>query len=153
MIVFPSTNSNEPKEKIITEYNICNIVNRLVDREAFIISATTPLVDNKPVLKAITFNINGYIFNTDDIWGEEPLKTSSDKSKSIYAYITLNTTTSEDSPYWDTFATLTLTQKLQELPSGVIYLELWDGKQVPRDNWVKFNNNSIYIDDGDLDNQ
>lgn len=151
MIVFPSTNSSHPEEKIITEYNICNIVNRLVDREAFIISATTPLVDNKPVLKAITFNISGYIFSTADIWDEEPLKTSNVKSHPIYAYITLNKGTGNDSSYWATFATLTLTQ--EEPAADVGYLELWDGKQIPRESWIKFNNNSVYIDDGDLDTE
>lgn len=146
MIVFPSTNSSDPKEKIITEYNICNIVNRLVDREAFVISAA-----NTESGLAITFNIGGYIFSTADIWNEEPLKTSPDKLKPIYAYITLNEVTGNDSPYWATFATLALTQTLP--PADTNYLELWDGSQVPRDSWIKFNNNSVYIDDGDLDPQ
>lgn len=144
MIVFPSTNSSDPKEKIITEYNICNIVNRLVDREAFVISAV-----NTGSELAITFNISGYIFSTTNIWNEEPLKTLHYKSKPIYAYITLNKGTGNDSSYWVTFATLTLTQ--EKPAADVDYLELWDGSQVPRDSWIKFNNNSVYIDDGDLD--
>lgn len=146
MIVFPSTNSSDPKEKIITEYNICNIVNRLVDREAFVISAV-----NTESELAITFNISGYIFSTANIWNEEPLKTSRYKLKPIYAYITLNEVTGNDSPYWATFATLTLTQEKETLPANTNYLKLWDGRQVPRDSWIKFNNNSVYIDDGDLD--
>lgn len=146
MIVFPSTNSSDPKEKIITEYNICNIVNRLVDREAFVISAA-----NTESGLAITFNIGGYIFSTANIWNEEPLKTSNVKSHPIYAYITLNKGTGNDSSYWATFATLALTQTLP--PADTNYLELWDGSQVPRDSWIKFNNNSVYIDDGDLDPQ
>ena len=148
MIVFPSTNSSDPKEKIITEYNICNIVNRLVDREAFVISAV-----NTGSELAITFNISGYIFSTANIWNEEPLKTLHYKSKPIYAYITLNKGTGNDSSYWATFATLTLTQEKETLPADTNYLELWDGSQVPRDSWIKFNNNSVYIDDGDLDPQ
>ena len=146
MIVYPSTNSSDPKEKIITEYNICNIVNRLVDREAFVISAA-----NTESGLAITFNISGYIFSTADIWNEEPLKTSNVKSHPIYAYITLNKGTGNDSSYWATFATLALTQKEEELPADTTYLKLWDGIRVPRDSWIKFKNNSVYIDERDLD--
>lgn len=143
MIVFPSTNSADPKEKIITEYNICNIVNRLVDREAFVISAV-----NTEYGLAITFNISGYIFSTDNLWSELPSDVSNETA--IYASITLNTTTGADSPYWNTYGSLNLTKTK---PTSGVYLQLWDGKQIPRESWIKFNNNSVYIDDGDLDTE
>lgn len=142
MIVFPSTNSNEPKEKIITEYNICNIVNRLVDKKAFVISANTQHG------LAITFNIDGYIFSTNNLWGETEAE-GFDQKAAVYASIGLYTATGDgNSPYWDTYKTLNLTQTE---PTVGTYLELWDGNGVPRDSWVKFNNSSTYIDDGDLD--
>lgn len=153
MIVFPSTNSSDPKEKIITEYNICNIVNRLVDREAFVISAV-----NTGSELAITFNISGYIFSTADIWGEAEAwgKTEAGEPytpiRSSKVYASLLTEKSTASSYWDTFKSIKLTNDNPYTdPNVVAYLQLWDGSQVPRDSWIKFNNNSVYIDDGDLD--
>lgn len=140
MIVFPSTNSGDPKEKIITEYNICNIVNRLVNRDAFVISATS--IDSK---LNISFNIKGYIFSTDNLWGEGVSKDST-----VYAQLKITQATT-DSPYWDTYAGLELTTTKPDPKYGV-YLQLWDSEtqDVPRDSWVKFDNGAVYIDDGDL---
>lgn len=152
MIVFPSTNSNDPKEKIITEYNICNIVNRLVDRDAFVISAT-PTESGL----ALTFNIEGYIFSTSDIWGEAEAwgKTEAGEQytpiRSRKVYASLLTEKSTDSSYWDTFKSIKLTNDNPYTdPDVVAYLQLWDGKQVPRESWIKFDNGAVYIDDGDL---
>lgn len=142
MIVFPSTNSSDPKEKIITEYNICNIVNRLVDRDAFVISATS-----EGSKLSISFNIHGYIFSTDNLW-DETLPSDVNKGTAVYALLNVTQATSGNSPYWDTYAEL---EFKKDKPESGTYLQLWDGKEVPRESWVKFNNSSVYIDDGDLD--
>lgn len=142
MIVFPSTNSDDPKEKIITEYNICNIVNRLVNRDAFVISATS-----KNSELNISFNIRGYIFSIDNLWGEENLPSDVNKGTAVYALLKINPATTTDSPYWDTYAGL---EFKKDKPESGFYLQLWDGKEVPRESWVKFDNGAVYIDDGDL---
>lgn len=147
MIVFPSTNSNEPKEKIITEYNICNIVNRLVNRDAFVISAVKSDTSTGSEL-SISFNIRGYIFSTNNLWGEGVKNTDT-----VYAQLKITQATGTNSPYWDTYDRLELTTTEPD-PKAGFYLQLWDGNgengKVPRESWIKFDNGAVYIDDGDL---
>ncbi len=147
MIVFPSTNSGDPKEKIITEYNICNIVNRLVNRDAFVISAVKS--DSTGSELSISFNIQGYIFSTNNLWGEENLPAGVNKETAVYALLNVTQATGDNWPYWNTYAGL---EFKKDKPKSGVYLQLWDSEtqDVPRDSWVKFDNGAVYIDDGDL---
>lgn len=56
--VFPSTlrNTFDPSARLTTEYNLCSIINRLVDQESFVISSN--IEDT-----IFYFNIHGYIFS------------------------------------------------------------------------------------------
>lgn len=54
--VFPVTNKpSEPQSRLTTEYNITNLINRLLDKKSFVITDNTAL-DTDP----LEFTINGY---------------------------------------------------------------------------------------------
>ena len=55
--VFPCGNRKKyAKDRWLTEYNIVSVINRLVDKESFVVSTT--LVDSE----TLVFNIKGYLF-------------------------------------------------------------------------------------------
>lgn len=58
--VFPTTLRTEfdPQARLTTEYNLCSIINRLVDCESFVISQNI----EDPIFY---FNVNGYIYSID----------------------------------------------------------------------------------------
>ena len=70
--VFPSTlrSTYDPSARLTTEYNLCSLINRLVNQESFIISSN---INDK----VFYFNIHGYIVSVN----------SSDVSKSAFDVI------------------------------------------------------------------
>lgn len=172
--VFPAASSNAQEKRLVTEYNICNIVNRLVDRKAFVIS-----VDNETNPTTVEFNIGGYFFRCDDVEGNilseitDAMKDAytndtgnDDFTYPIYAYI--ETKSSAENIQWtylpvsnsgdDTQAEqaglkFTLDAKTAKSYKNYLYLiDYQDGNwYIPAESWIRFNQNSIFIDDGDLD--
>lgn len=65
--VFPNTlrNTFDPSSRLSTEYNLCSIINRLVDQESFII--TQNIADN-----IFQFNIKGYIISIKNPLVDQP---------------------------------------------------------------------------------
>lgn len=165
--IFPTPNRGvgyQPQARLVTEFNLTNIVNRLVDKDSFVIS-----YDNTPnaVENKITFNIHGY-------WIEANLK---DSGLSITGNLYAGITTKDNSVTSTTEAGVESTTKFTELVgtdddsgkyTGVIFdinpittnvtysLKLLENGQVPADSWVRFKTDastrSVTIDDGDLDN-
>jgi hypothetical protein len=89
------------ESRITTEYNLVSIINRLVDKKSFIVtdvdfnsSIATDDDDN-----LFSFNIGGYLFTTKlkAIFDSLSLKLEDPDSNSIFAYIGIETTTTEDS--------------------------------------------------------
>lgn len=159
--IFPTPNrGTDPQARLITEFNLVNIVNRLVDKESFVIS-----YDNTPagIENNIIFNIYGY-------WIKANLKNNSlltnASNSSLYARIQVKKLSNSDftelqgedknntysgveflagNPGTDSDGWHSL--KLLEKVSGT-----W---QVPEDSKVRFTTGtqtrSVTIDDGDLD--
>ena len=154
--IFPTPNrvaTYQREARLITESNLINIVNRLVDKDSFVISYIA--AQNK-----ITFNIHGY-------WIEADLTQSGLLTgESLYARIRI------DTPVGSAFTELQ-GDDTNGIYSGVEFLNSYSGTdadgyyslkllenidgtwQVPEDSWVKFTTNattrSVTIDDGDLD--
>ena len=94
--VFPCSNRiNYPYDRLLTEYNLVSMINRLVDKKSFVV--TTHIPDNQ-VLNGdpFMFNINGYLFTTS-IGKIKDLSISlleNQDSVTIYGCIKVSTTTS-----------------------------------------------------------
>lgn len=152
--IFPTPDrSTDPQARLITEFNLVNIVNRLVDKDSFVIS-----YDNTPAAteNKITFNIHGY-------WIEADLKGSDLDKGNLYASISI-TSKSSINP----FAELIGQDSSSGTYTGVKFstdpfkgddakysLQLLAGGKVPEDSKVRFTTGtetrSVTIDDGDLD--
>ena len=65
--VFPTTLRTEfdPQARLTTEYNLCAIINKLVDCESFVITYNI----NDPIFY---FNVNGYIYSIDSGSASKP---------------------------------------------------------------------------------
>lgn len=170
--IFPTPNRGtnyQPQARLVTEFNLVNIVNRLVDKESFVIS-----YDNTPagIENNIIFNIYGY-------WIKANLKDNSlltNASNSLlYArikvvgsdFIELDGTDEKDTSSTEASTEVKYLYKgvdfLTENPGpdagGYHSLKLLEKVgstwQVPEDSWVRFTTGtetrSVTIDDGDLD--
>lgn len=161
--IFPTPNRGtdyQPQARLVTEFNLTNIVNRLVDKESFVIS-----YDNTPagIENNIIFNIYGY-------WIKANLKDNSlltNASNSLlYARIQVKKLSNSDFTELqgeDTNNTYSGVEFLAGNPDtdsngwhSLKLLEKVNGTwQVPEDSWVKFTTSattrSVTIDDGDLD--
>lgn len=60
--VFPVTNRDQydPAGKFTTEYNLTSLINKLVDRKAFVVSADITNTNTDKKIAVIDFNIYGY---------------------------------------------------------------------------------------------
>lgn len=149
--IFPTPNRGtdyQPQARLVTEFNLTNIVNRLVDKESFVISYK----NNK-----ITFNIYGYWVEAD--FTDNP----SLLTGNLYARIqVLDTNNFAELNGGDTEAAkyegvtfLTDNRELSTAADGYHSLKLLENGKVPEDSWVKFTTSattrSVTIDDGDLD--
>lgn len=152
--IFPTPNrGTDPQARLITEFNLVNIVNRLVDKESFVISYIA--AQNK-----ITFNIHGYWIEAD--LTESGLLTGN----ALYARIRVDAL--EGSAFTElqgedingTYSGVDFLTGDPGTDAGGYYslkiLEKVDDEwQIPEDSKVKFTTNantrSITIDDGDLD--
>ena len=168
--IFPTSNRDsayQAQARLMTESNIINIVNRLVDKDSFIINHKDTSID---------FNIHGYWIHVPDI---VPVTLSIQQefpnATSIYAKITINTTQSGTQPEFKTInGTDTEAAGGGQIYTGVefvttksssgdtgtpYYLHLLEKVgntwQVPEDSKVRFTTGaetrSVTIDDGDLD--
>ena len=154
--IFPTPNRGtnyQPQARLVTEFNLTNIVNRLVDKESFVISYK----NNK-----ITFNIYGY-------WVEADFSKMSSllEASVLYArikvtgsdFIELDGTDEKDISSTEVKYLYKGVEFLTEKPGidagGYHSLKLLENGKVPEDSWVKFTTSattrSITIDDGDLD--
>lgn len=166
--IFPTPNRGtnyQPQARLVTEFNLVNIVNRLVDKESFVIS-----YDNTPagIENNIIFNIYGY-------WIKANLKDNSlltNASNSLlYArikvvgsdFIELDGTDEKDTSSAEVKYVYKGVDFLTENPDtdaggyhSLKLLEKVNGTwQVPEDSKVRFTTGtqtrSVTIDDGDLD--
>lgn len=159
--IFPTPNrGTDPQARLITEFNLVNIVNRLVDKDSFVIS-----YDNTPAAPEnnIIFNIYGYWIKAN-LKGNSLLTSASNSL--LYARIQVKKLS--DSAFTelqgeDINGTYSGVEFLTGNPGtdsdgwhSLKILEKVDGKwQIPEDSWVKFTTSattrSVTIDDGDLD--
>lgn len=148
IISFPATKSGAFSSKLISEYNLINLVNRLTDKDSFIISSDT----SNNVIK---FSIHGYYFeyNYDSSLGN-----------SLYAYIKISNSNEWSTLYLDGSLTdddgnetgLFFTDPGSDSNYTVYPLQLTDDSgNIMEDNMLKFTTDSstrsVSIDDGDLD--
>lgn len=152
--IFPTPDrSTDPQARLITEFNLVNIVNRLVDKDSFVISYDNTPTDTK---NKITFNIHGY-------WIEADLKGSDLDKGNLYASISI-TSKSNTNPFveligQDSSSGTYTGVKFSTDPFGgddaKYSLQLLAGGKVPEDSKVRFTTGtetrSVTIDDGDLD--
>ena len=159
--IFPTSKRDsayQAQARLITESNIINIVNRLVDKDSFVIKYDKDKGD-------IDFNIHGYWVHVDDIINKLSLASS---DTNIYAKIKIDTIQSETQPEFnmingkDINTVYTGVEFVSTPPStatNTYFLHLLEKVgstwQVPEDSWVKFTTSattrSVTIDDGDLD--
>ena len=158
--IFPVTNKpSEKQSRLTTEYNITNIVNRLLDTKSFVI--TSGAVTNK---SALEFNIQGYYVKVDKISDLGTPTTASD----CYATITIKSNVKDG----QTFIELDGKEGTDGSYTGVtfswgkpssstnaseytLHILHYDGSKytIPRASKIRFNQYAINkIDDGDLDN-
>lgn len=161
--VFPVTNKpSEKQSRLTTEYNITNIVNRLLDTKSFVITSGSVTDES-----ALEFNIQGYYVKVDKISYLKPVANSD-----CYAIITINKKTinvgTDDE---QTFIELDGGENDANEYTGVSFSWLkgkptpktgeyalhilhYDGTNytIPRASKIRFNQYAINkIDDGDLD--
>lgn len=167
--VFPTPNRGtdyQPQARLVTEFNLTNIVNRLVDKDSFVISYDDTPAGNE---NNITFNIHGYWIKAD--LKESGLSTDSDLyariqvkgSDFIELYGTDEEYTSDNDKYYKYTGVEFLTSDPGVDAGGYYSLKLLEkvkvndswSWQVPADSCVRFTTNastrSVIIDDGDLD--
>lgn len=67
--VFPTTQreNTDPSAKFTTEYNLTSLLNKLLDRKAFVITAQEYLKINNGILETLEFNIMGYFFTLQNL--------------------------------------------------------------------------------------
>ena len=119
--VFPTIKREEvdPTAKFTTEYNLTSLLNKLLDRKAFVI--TDEVVINNDIISNLEFNIMGYLFNISSLNITNFLMDSSNKylnatitvniskdgilNNPVYNYWTLNsednTNTDDGQQYYD----------------------------------------------------
>lgn len=157
--VFPVTNKpSEKQSRLTTEYNITNIVNRLLDTKSFVITSGAVTAES-----ALEFNIRGYYVKVDMI-----SNLGTPTAPDCYASITTNKTTIDN----QTFVELDGGENDSNEYTGVsfswvnakpetgadeyaLHILHYDGTNytIPRASKIRFNQYAINkIDDGDLDN-
>lgn len=168
--IFPTSNRNsayQAQARLMTETNIINIVNRLVNKDSFIINHKG---------KSIDFNIHGYWIHVPDI-NQVIISIQKEfpNATSIYAKIKIKTITADTSPEFKIidgideeaadggqiytgveFVTTTSSSDNTGTPYYLHLLEKINSSwQIPEDSKVKFTTDaetrSVTIDDGDLD--
>ena len=84
--VFPSTKrgSTQRSARLISEENLVNIINKLVDKDSFVVSTNDGLSSISPFM----FNIHGYLFTVSAL---SNITTSFSSANEIYAYIITET--------------------------------------------------------------
>ena len=72
--VFPTTlrETTDPSAKFTTEYNLTSLLNKLLDRKAFVITPDSAIrvtrgIDNKYHIDTLEFNIEGYFFVVNNL--------------------------------------------------------------------------------------
>lgn len=160
--IFPVTNKpSEKQSRLTTEYNITNIVNRLLDTKSFVITSGAVTAES-----ALEFNIQGYYVKVDMISDLGTPTTASD----CYAFIKIKE--ASDIAKEQTFIELDGGENDSNKYTGVSFS--WENKKptpktgeyalhilhydrtnytIPRASKIRFNQYAINkIDDGDLDN-
>ena len=157
--IFPVTNKpSEKQSRLTTEYNITNIVNRLLDTKSFVI--TSGEVTNE---SALEFNIQGYYVKVDKISYLGTPTTASD----CYATITIKSNVKDGQTFIElsgeedgnnyTGVSFSWMDKKPTSKTGEYALHIlhYDRTNytIPRASKIRFNQYAIdKIDDGDLDN-
>lgn len=158
--IFPVTNKpSEKQSRLTTEYNITNIVNRLLDTKSFVITSGAVTAES-----ALEFNIQGYYVKVDKISYLGPVANSD-----CYAFIKIKE--ASDTAGEQTFIELDGGENDSNKYTGVSFS--WENKKptpktgeyalhilhydgtnytIPRASKIRFNQYAINkIDDGDLD--
>ena len=159
--IFPVTNKpSEKQSRLTTEYNITNIVNRLLDTKSFVITSGAVTAES-----ALEFNIQGYYVKVDKISDLIPVANSD-----CYAFIKIKE--ASDTAGEQTFIELDGGENDANEYTGVsfswvntkpetgadeyaLHILHYDGTNytIPRASKIRFNQYAINkIDDGDLDN-
>lgn len=159
--VFPVTNKpSEKQSRLTTEYNITNIVNRLLDNKSFVITSEVTSGES-----ALEFNIQGYYVKVDkisdlgtpttasDCYAFIKIKEASDTAKE-QTFIELDGGENDSNKY--TGVSFSWVDKKPTPKTGEYALHIlhYDGKNytIPRASKIRFNQYAIdKIDDGDLD--
>lgn len=171
--VFPCGGRSElyPNSKLTTEFNLTNIINRLIDVESFVINKE---YETNGLVNDLEFNLKGYYFKVNSNSVTSLVEQFSSET-SIYAIIKLDTTISGDYHFQelinvegghslDVNGNVFQGVKFDTSPSNVagefsleILKKIDSTWNIPENSKVKFksiaseNNRSIIIDDGELD--
>ena len=160
--VFPVTNKpSEKQSRLTTEYNITNIVNRLLDTKSFIITSGAVTAES-----ALEFNIQGYYVKVDMIRDLGTPTTASDcyafikiKEASVTAgeqtFIELDGGENDSNEYTGVSFSWVNAKPETGADEYALHLLHYDGTNytIPRASKIRFNQYAINkIDDGDLDN-
>ena len=167
IVVFPCANRSEDynlQSRVMSEYNMTNIINQLTERDSFVISDT---VDTGIPFE---FNIHGYYFCVAD-YSKITEKFTGETDNKIYAVISINEQQKDNVIYKELaiipseqtslddsngmFCGLGFVSSVEE-PSSyykLLILEKHEGLWViPKNSKIKFTSKfSVLVDDGDLD--
>lgn len=159
--VFPSTKRGliKPEARAFTEKNVSRLVNKLTDKDSYIISYENNILE---------FSIHGYYFKVTNV--ENQLLTPLNNQSKIVAWIRLTKTTiastdeyvelygqDDDRGYYEgiefTGDLHSVEESDQLTNEGYYSLELFnkvgDGWQIITDNFAKFDSSSFTIDEID----
>lgn len=152
--IFPSTRraTTYVKSKLMSEASVVNIINKLVDKDSFVITEDKDTVDEKNSYanSAFEFNIHGYYFRVEK--GSLLFDLATGKNR-IYANIVVDesldfpeivgidttdkTTPTEETLYYYNGLRITLDNPLKTSTDGTIYsLQLFEKYQGNPAGWV-----------------
>lgn len=141
--IFPysSNSSTDSNNRKLTEFNITNIVNRLVDKDFFVISPS--LGDTITDETSLEFNIKGYwVKATPQELGIGDITNNTN----IYVALVFNSTN-------DIVDNISIEVVAANTDTGTHngYDCLLKEGKIPEDAYIRFTSDSISLDDGDLD--
>lgn len=166
--VFPCANrgaSYNLDSRLTTEYNLTNIINQLTDTKKFVITNAISVANTQ-----LEFNINGYYFSVSDynniVSGIYPEESALQTGDSIYAEIAINehatdiifnelsVTTADDEGAEPIFDGVTFNSNYREEKNSLkilVYNSSAGAWEIPLESKIRYNKNSVSIDNGELD--
>lgn len=150
--VFPVTNKpSEPQSRLTTEYNITNLINRLIDTKSFVITSNEDYkgTDNK----ALEFTLDGYYIKVEDktellttILPEDFEDVGKDKNPKLFAAANIDIMSASDVEGSIEFIELVGNDLSERNPNPSSPQEYWTYKDYTGIKFIYTDNDNKYPD-------